>query len=83
METAQTTLPPGIWFEEERQRYRIRLYLNRRVVFRAYRSSKEEALIALALGKQKREAARTRPAICFDISSPAALLCTALAASRG
>lgn len=76
------TLPKGIWHEPERNRYRIRLYWQRRVIFRAYCHDKPSALAALALGKQKREAARNRKPPVFDVSSAAALVTSALAATR-
>lgn len=42
---SSTTLPRGIWFESDRNRYRIRRYRNGRSYVR-YRGTPEEALTA-------------------------------------
>ena len=44
----------GIWFEENRNRYRVRLYKNGKVVHRSYHTTYEAAESAL------RDALRTR-----------------------
>ena len=44
----------GIWFEENRNRYRVRLYKNGKVAHRSYHNTYEEAESAL------RDAMRTR-----------------------
>ena len=46
----------GIWFEENRNRYRVRLYKNGKVVHRSYHTTYEAAESAL------RDALRTRHA---------------------
>lgn len=39
-------LPRGIWFEPERQRYRVRMYRRSQVVWLSYHFTLEEALNA-------------------------------------
>lgn len=38
-----STLPPGIWYENKRNRYRVRIYSGRRAVHLSYHDSIEEA----------------------------------------
>jgi hypothetical protein len=48
-------IPPGIWYETAKDRWRVRLYKNNVVVFRSYFKTFEEALAAYydAKGIQK------------------------------
>ena len=57
--TRQTNeLPQGVWFEAERNRYRVRLYKHKRVGFRAYFPTLEQALAAY---EQKRHELDNQP----------------------
>lgn len=41
---AENALPPGIWFEERRNRYRVRIYRRGRVIHRSYHQNVTDAL---------------------------------------
>jgi hypothetical protein len=41
-----TALPPGIWFEDERGRYRVRVYKGTRVIHLSYHDEVDEAFVA-------------------------------------
>lgn len=43
--------PQGIWFEERRKRYRVRLYVGPIVVYRSYHKDLKTAMEAYALAK--------------------------------
>lgn len=45
-------LPRGIWYEPDRNRYRVRLYRRSQVVWRSYHFHIEEALEALSSALQ-------------------------------
>ena len=55
-----TTLPRGIWFEADRNRYRIRLYRNGRPYLK-YRDTLEAALTAYQELSRELEAMPRRP----------------------
>lgn len=40
----ENELPPGIWFEERRKRYRVRVYRRGRVIHRSYHQNVTDAL---------------------------------------
>lgn len=48
-------LPKGIYFERERQRFRVRLYLDQTVIWRTYHRRFEAAAHALEEAKLKRQ----------------------------
>lgn len=48
-------LPPGVFFEPSRQRYRVRLYRQEVVVWRTYHKTLDEALEALSLARQAQD----------------------------
>lgn len=76
-----TPLPAGIWFEPDRNRYRIRLYHRRKVIYLDYCTCREAALVSLAIGRQRRAQARMKQPPRADISTPGALLLSSLAFS--
>jgi hypothetical protein len=45
-------LPRGIYYEESRGRYRVRLYKRSRAVYLSYHTTLEEATVALAQARQ-------------------------------
>ena len=45
-------IPPGIFFEKARQRFRVRLYRQEVVVWRSYHRTLDDALRALDLARQ-------------------------------
>jgi hypothetical protein len=51
------TLPLGVWYEEPRDRYRVRLYKNREVTHLSYHKTQSEA--ESTLKNIKNEAANT------------------------
>lgn len=40
-------LPPGLWYEEPKRRWRVRRYHNRRVYLKGYYRTYQEAIVAL------------------------------------
>ena len=45
------SIPRGIWFEEKRKRYRVRLYLGPIVIYRSYHKDLATAIEAYTLAK--------------------------------
>lgn len=59
-----SSLPPGIYYERRRNRYRVRVYVGtRHVVHRTYHATEEEARAALQEARRKQAQVRAqRPA---------------------
>lgn len=55
----------GIWFEEERSRWRVRLYKERKVVHLSYHPTFEEAEQVADKARQKRDELLPQPEIRF------------------
>lgn len=51
-DTVEEMLPAGIWFDIERARYRVRVYVRGQVVWRSYHKRLDEALNAYARAKE-------------------------------
>lgn len=67
-DTVEGVLPAGIWFDIERARYRVRVYVQGRVVWRSYHKRLDEALNAYARAKETQMHAprhqRPPPPVC-------------------
>ncbi len=59
MQQNRCSLPKGIYFEADRNRFRVRLYLRQRVIHRSYHRDLRDALEALRRAKARREALKT------------------------
>lgn len=55
-------LPRGIWYEEARKRYRVRVYRKNRVIHRSYHQDLDAARRALQQAKQLRASIRAQEA---------------------
>jgi hypothetical protein len=59
---SEIRLPRGVFFEEDRNRYRVRLYFRQNVIWRSYHDNPAAALEALKSAREyRRSHARTCP----------------------
>ena len=52
-------LPPGVWYEKQRERYRVRLYIKSKVVFRGYYRTREAAIRAYEEALRRKDEMRS------------------------
>lgn len=60
MPQSRCSLPKGIYFEADRNRFRVRLYLQQQVVHRSYHRDLRDAIDALRRARDEREELRSR-----------------------
>lgn len=61
MSCANAPLPPGVWYEAARSRYRVRLYAHDTCIWLSYHSTVDEAVSAWRQAKAVQEEALAKP----------------------
>lgn len=75
---ADEPLPPGVWFEKSRNRYRVRLYFKSQPIHLSYHRTLREALDALSLAKRRQHNKRHPTCTDLDEHQPVHAYLTAL-----
>jgi hypothetical protein len=61
MSRANAPLPPGVWYEAARSRYRVRLYAHDTCIWLSYHGTADEAITAWRSAKAVQEEALANP----------------------